>query len=52
MDVSGVSQPSAQAAPSTYFQQRAVDLVKLGQALESGNSSTAPTNGALISISL
>lgn len=41
MDVSGVSQSSAQAAPSTYFQQRAVDLVKLGQALESGDLSGA-----------
>ena len=41
MDVSGVSQSSAQAAPPTYFQQRAVDLVKLGQALESGDLSGA-----------
>ena len=41
MDVSGVSQSSAQAAPSTYFQQWAGDLVKLGQALESGDLSGA-----------
>jgi len=41
MDVSGVSQSSSQAAPPTYFQQRAVDLVKLGQALESGDLSGA-----------